>query len=525
MALLPKTLSGKIVALTLAPLGVIFLVAWLVLMPVIRKGLLESRREYLQHLTETACGILEGQEAQAKAGAITQAEAQRRALDLIKGIRFGKTGYFYIFTRDLKIVTVPIKPEMEGKAVDTFQDAKGKLIYVELNKLAREPQGGFLDLMFAKPGQQGAFPKMNYVKAFEPWGWNIGTGVYMDDLDAEVRAYTLAILGTLLVLSFLLFLGVRTFVRRVTRPLRELVEGLRNSDLSRTIAIESQDEIGQAAQAFNAYNANLRGQILEVSGFADRVASGSTELSASAGEMGRAMDEIARVSEQLRTAGVRVAQSMKELSENASLVARHTQDGQQESRKAVADTELSAEAGQGTVRSMAEIQGVTDRIVQTVRVIQEIARQTNLLSLNAAIEAAKAGVHGKGFAVVAEEVRKLADRSRGAAKDVEELIELTRNVVQGGTESVHTTIQSLDSIRSRIQVVTERIDQIGSFTQAQADTSTDVNQMMQETGQGLAQNATATHELSATVQEIVRTAEDLSNVAEGLRGMVGRFRM
>ena len=108
---------------------------------------------------------------------------------------------------------------------------------------------------------------------------------------------------------------------------------------------------------------------------------------------------------------------------------------------------------------------------------------------------------------------------------MEELIELTRNVVQGGTESVHTTIQSLDSIRSRIQVVTERIDQIGSFTQAQADTSTDVNQMMQETGQGLAQNATATHELSATVQEIVRTAEDLSNVAEGLRGMVGRFRM
>ena len=225
MALLPKTLSGKIVALTLAPLGVIFLVAWLVLMPVIRKGLLESRREYLQHLTETACGILEGQEAQAKAGAITQAEAQRRALDLIKGVRFGKTGYFYVFTRDLKIVTVPIKPEMEGKAVDTFQDAKGKLIYVELNKLGREPQGGFLDLMFAKPGQQGAFPKMNYVKAFEPWGWNIGTGVYMDDLDAEVRAYTLAILGTLLVLSFLLFLGVRTFVRRVTRPLRELVRG------------------------------------------------------------------------------------------------------------------------------------------------------------------------------------------------------------------------------------------------------------------------------------------------------------
>ncbi|MBP1627863.1 MAG: hypothetical protein H6Q00_2338 [Holophagaceae bacterium] len=523
--MLPKTLSGKIVLITLAPLAVIFLVAWLVLMPVIRSGLVESRKEYLQHLTESAFGVLEGQEALAKAGSISREEAQRRAVELIKGIRFGKTGYFYVFTRDLKIITVPIKPEMEGKPVNTFQDAKGKLIYVELDKLGRQPQGGFLDLMFAKPGKEGVFPKMNYVKAFDPWGWNIGTGVYMDDLQAEVRAYTLAILGTLVILSFLLFLGVRIFVRRITRPLGELVEGLRNSDLSRTIRIESEDEIGLAAQAFNGYNANLRDQILEVSGFADRVASGSTELSASAVEMGRAMEDIAKVSEQLRSAGTRVAQSMRELSENASLVARHSKDGQQESREAVAETDSSAEAGRGAVRSMAEIQGVTDRIVQTVRVIQEIARQTNLLSLNAAIEAAKAGVHGKGFAVVAEEVRKLADRSRGAAKDVEELIEVTRTVVHGGAESVQVTIQSLDSIRGRIQVVADRIDQIGVFTQAQAETSTDVNQMMAETGSGLAQNATATHELSATVQEIVRTSEDLSRVAEGLRGMVSHFRL
>jgi len=523
--LFPKTLVGKILLLALAPLVVLFLAAWLVLMPVIEKGMLETRREYLRHLTEAAYGVLEGQEAQVKAGIIPRSEAQRRAVELIKAIRFGKTGYFYVFTNDLRIVTVPIKPEMEGKPVDTFKDAKGKFIYVELNQLGRQPEGGFLNILFAKPGQTGVFPKMNYVRGFEPWGWNIGTGIYIDDLQAQIRAFTWSILGTLLLLSVLLTLGVRAYARRMTRPLRELVEGLRHSDLSRTITIDSQDEIGQAAQAFNAYNANLRGQILEVSGFADRVASGSTELSASASEMGRAMEEIARVSEHLGSAGLRVSQSMQGLSEKATQVAHQTREGQRESQGAVADTELSAETGQGAMRSMEEIQRATDQIVQTVRVIQEIARQTNLLSLNAAIEAAKAGVHGKGFAVVAEEVRKLAERSRGAAKDVEGLIELTRNVVQGGTTSVQLTIQSLAGIRNRIQAVADRINQIGSFSQNQADTSNEVNQMMDETSLGLAQNATATHELSATAREIVHTAEDLSQVAEGLRHMVSGFRM
>ena len=301
----PTSLSGKVLLLVLAPLGAVFLAAWLVLVPALERALLESRKEYLQHLSDTACGILEGQEALVASGALSREEAQKRAVALIKGIRFGKTGYFYVFTRELRIVTVPIKPEMEGTAVDTFKDVGGKLIYVELDRQARSG-GGFVDLLFAKPGQQGAYPKLNYVKCFEPWGWNIGTGVYTDDLQAQTRAYTWAILGGLLLLSGLLFLLVRTFVRRMTRPLAALVHGLQHSDLTREIPIESQDEIGEAARAFNGYNAGLRAMIRDVSGFADRVASGSTELAASANEMERAVAEIANVSETLKTAGERV---------------------------------------------------------------------------------------------------------------------------------------------------------------------------------------------------------------------------
>ncbi len=521
----PKSLSGKVLLLVLAPLGVVFLASLLLLVPALEKAFLESRKEYLQHLSETAYGILEGQEAQAKAGVIPRDEAQKRAVELIKAIRFGKTGYFYVFSRDLRIVTVPIKPEMEGKPVDTFKDAGGKFIYVELNQLGRTAEGGFLDLIFAKPGQEGVYPKLNYVKCFEPWGWNIGTGVYMDDLKAQIRTYTWSILGGLLLLSGILFLVVRAFARRMTRPLEDLVLGLQRSDLTREIPIESQDEIGEAARAFNIYNAGLRTKIMEVSGFASRVASGSTELAASAEEMERAVADIAKVSENLKASGDRVATAMGELAENAGLVATHTQESQHETQEAVKDTARSAQAGQGAVQGMAEIQAVTGQIVQAVRVIQDIARQTNLLSLNAAIEAAKAGEQGKGFAVVAEEVRKLAERSRSAAKEIEELIQRTQDAVAGGVGSARTTMESLEAIRQRITGMADRIEQIGIFASGQAETSSDVTRMMGTTSQGLAQNATATHELSATVHEIAKTSDDLAQVAEGLRYLVGGFRL
>lgn len=520
-----NTLAGKVLLVALAPLVMVFLASWLLLVPAVEQGFLEARKVEIRSLTETALGILSVQEAEAAAGTISREEAQRRAVAQIKAIRYAGGNYFYVFTHEPRIVTVPIRPEMEGKLVDDFTDKQGTRIYMELRQLGRQPEGGYMQLWFAKPGKEGAYPKLNYVKTFEPWGWNIGTGVYIDDLQAQVRAYTWSILGGLVALSIVLFFVVRAVARRMTRPLAELVDGLKNSDLTREISIDTADEIGDAAKAFNAYNAELRGRVLEVSGFASRVASGSTELAASSEEMTRAVDDIAKVSEDLKTAGERVARAMAGLSEESGLVVQHSEEGGKEGSAAVAETVRSAEAGEAAVQGMGEIQGATAQIVQAVRVIQEIARQTNLLSLNAAIEAAKAGSMGKGFAVVAEEVRKLAERSRTSAKEIEELIQRAQEAVSGGVGSVQATMQSLEAIRERIQQVAARVSQIGTFARGQAGTSAEVTRMMDQTSQGLAQNATATHELAATVKEIAKTSEDLAQVAEGLRALAGSFKL
>ncbi|MCM2250558.1 MAG: cache domain-containing protein, partial [Geothrix sp.] len=240
----PQSLAGKILLVGLGPLVIVFLASWLLLVPAVERGFLEARKVEILSLTETAMGILAAHEAEAVTGATTREEAQRRATAQIKALRYAGGNYFYVFTHEPRIITVPTRPEMEGKVVNDFTDKQGTKIYVELSKLGRNPAGGYMRLWFTKPGVEGVFPKLNYVKTFEPWGWNIGTGVYIDDLQAQVRLYTWSILGGLLALSGILFFVVRNLARRMSRPLGELVEGLHNSDLTREIRIDTSDEIG-----------------------------------------------------------------------------------------------------------------------------------------------------------------------------------------------------------------------------------------------------------------------------------------
>ncbi|BDU73740.1 methyl-accepting chemotaxis protein [Mesoterricola silvestris] len=328
--------------------------------------------------------------------------------------------------------------------------------------------------------------------------------------------------ATALVVAYFI---VSHFANKMTRPLSRIAAGMEHSDLTLTLEAGGDDEVGALSKAFNAYNHGLKERIQHVADFAGRVASGSTELSASADEIERTVTEIAKVSENLKAEGESVTEAIGDLSKNAGVVAASTKESEQESRNAVLDTERSAEAGENVVRSMDEIQAVMKQIVGAVQVIKEIANQTNLLSLNAAIEAAKAGTHGKGFAVVAEEVRKLAERSGTAAKEIEGLIQRTGAAVEGGMTSVNANMESLDAIRKRITGMASKIQRIGDVADGQAATSAQVSASMSSTALGLAQNATATHELTATVHEIAKTSEDLSRVAEGLQGLVKEFRL
>ncbi len=332
-------------------------------------------------------------------------------------------------------------------------------------------------------------------------------------------------IALLILISSIVTHRVKVSILTPLEHLSTVIGRVATGDMTVKARVESQDEIGQLADTFNGMVTDLNRALGNMGQAAEQVASGSTQLAASAEQMSQTVQETARVGENLREAGREVLQALRQLDANVASMGDHTRQTGARTDEAVRDTDRGAETGRGTAEGMQAIQEATSRIVQAVKVIQALARQTNLLSLNAAIEAAKAGTMGKGFAVVAEEVRILAERSGHSAKEIEETIHAMQDAVREGASSVEVTLRHLEAIRDRISTVSGNIHEIGSLSRGQADTSEVVGRLMNQTASQLDQNATATHQLAATVHEVARTSDELSRVAETLKETVQRFKL
>lgn len=333
-----------------------------------------------------------------------------------------------------------------------------------------------------------------------------------------------SVLVTILLMGTSMLMG-RLIVRQIRDPLAHLVEGIRRNDLTVAVPIETQDEIGEASEAFNAYNATFRKLFQELGAQSDQVASGATQLSASSIEIARTSDDIARSAEQQQMMTERLASAITELAASIEQVSGSIHGGETLAQAAADATVEGDKAGEATVEAMESIRQSSVAMVVAIKVIQDIARQTNLLSLNAAIEAAKAGAQGKGFAVVAEEVRKLAERSGTAAKEIAALIDRSQEAVDAGERTVASVVGMLQSIRSRIEELSRIMHEVLIASREQTRTAQEGAQQVELGAAEASQNASASAELSASTHEIQRTADELARVSERLAAMVGGFRV
>jgi methyl-accepting chemotaxis protein len=356
---------------------------------------------------------------------------------------------------------------------------------------------------------------------------------HLQVLEQLQKTEELRVAWSAFIFSFVVSFGIWMFTfavvyninRRITRPLRAMAEGLEKCDLTLQLPVGSKDEIGQAAAAFNTYNNRLDHIFRDLKGSSATVASGATQLSASSEEMAGTSGTLAENSAAQRVAFERVAAATTELSASIEQVSANIRRSQKESETAVQAVAQGTEAGRESAKAMGDIRAATARMVAAVRLIQDIARQTNLLSLNAAIEAAKAGAMGKGFAVVAEEVRKLAERSGEAAREIGELIERSNTSVDQGAQMVDATVASLGTIETNIQGLASMILEVGAAADEQARTSSEVAQQVDENLDRVGRNAEATGQMARMVSEIASTAAELARVAENQNQLVGQFKV
>jgi methyl-accepting chemotaxis protein len=487
-----------------------------------RSLIIESRREQLATAVQSAHSIVAAYQAKAASGAMAQEDAQKAAKEALRVSRYGgpegKTEYFYIWSLDSKGVMHPIKPEWEGQDMaGKVKDGSGTDILKTISDALRASKDGkvFVPTMFARPGQQELVPKLQYVIRVDGWNWMVGSGLYTDDIDQQVRKTLLSELVIVLVVMGIVGGVGFTVARSVLRQI--------GGEPSEAIAIMSQVAQGNLdTQIPNAYPGSmldglshmvtsLRRLVTDVRSATDSIATASSEIAQGNNDLARRTEDTAS---NLQT----TASSMEELT---STVKQTSDSAQTANQMATSAAEVAARGGQvvaQVVSTMQEINASSSKIADIIGVIDGIAFQTNILALNAAVEAARAGEQGRGFAVVAGEVRSLAQRSADAAKEIKSLINASVEKVESGTTLVGNAGATMNEIVASVQRVTDIIGEIRAATSEQSQGIEQVNTAVNQLDQMTQQN-------SALVEESSAAADSLREQALKLTEVVALFRV
>ena len=550
-----------------------------------RTQLLQDVDTSLKNETQIVVSLLEKVYQQQQAGLLSEPEAKKLAADLVRDLRYddGK-GYFWIDTAD-GVNVVLLGRDVEGKSRIDLVDPNGVHFIQEMLKNGRQPGGGYTDLSFAKPGETTPLPKRNYTTTFTPYQWVLGTGVWIDQIDALIAAQKEAIdadfysslrmtvLVSVLIEALCIALAIffsnklATPIAHVTNRLATLAQGDFRHNAALEAKISSTDEIGRMSQALDTLQHNVRQMMKQAIEAAEKITTAVAQLNESA-------DQSATVSSQVASSMSKVADSCNEqfaemdrtkaqigtLEQHMSAFAgnlsqtvdavdgtnRAAAQGATRVNEAVLQMQRIAESVSHSAEVITVLGEESDKIGTIVDAIAAIAEQTNLLALNAAIEAARAGENGRGFAVVAEEVRKLAEQSSTSADEITALItsiqEKAQNAVevmqegasqaQGGTEAVDAAGRTFKEIASMVEHVASessamgsRVHELEQSTHSIRDSAESMNKMSRSVAAESQTVSAATQEQTAAVQQIAGASRSLNEMSQAMHAAISKFKV
>ena len=478
--------------------------------------ILEERKNSVRQAVETAHGIATHFEALERQGSLPREQAQAQALAVIKGLRYNKNDYFWIQQRT-QMLMHPIQPKLNGQDMSASKDPDGKFFFQEMASVVQRHGEGFVSYQWPKPGSDTPQPKVSFLKGIPNWEWSIGSGVYVDSVDATIakRAgiFAAGVIGLMAAMLLLVWLIARSILRQLGGEpgyATEITKRIAAGDLSTPIQISypGRENLLAGLQSMRDQLATL---VLQVRNGAESLASASTQIAQGNMDLSSRTENQASALEQ-------TSASMEEL---GSTVRQNSDNARQANQLAQSASAVAVQGGQAVshvVDTMKGIQESSRRIGDIIGVIDGIAFQTNILALNAAVEAARAGEQGRGFAVVAAEVRSLAVRSAEAAKEIKGLITASVERVEQGTQQVDQAGATIDEVVNSIRRVT---DIVGEISAASAEQSSGVNQI----GEAVGQMDRATQQNGALVEEMAAAAAGLQEQAQELVQRISAFKL
>ncbi|MFT3849278.1 MAG: methyl-accepting chemotaxis protein [Propionivibrio sp.] len=507
----------------------------------IRTDAMNAHSERIKHLVEVSTGIVAEYQKLEADKKMTREEAQAAAKEALRTPRFNTNDYYFIYDFDGRAVMVAGNSKMEGEVFIGKTDTKGFKLW-DAFVAAGKAGSGYIDYWFPRAGATESSQKRAYVVGIPDWKWIVGTGVYVDDVDVVVTQaairYALISLVILAIVSFVGIMVARSIVRQLggePAAAIDLMSRAAAGDLTVRVNSSAKGSIlDSAAQMLGS----IRTMVSEINDSSVRLAKGAENISAASREVA-----VAAGSQNDAT------QSMAAAIEEMTVSVRHISDSAHDTERESSQSVELADDGFGRIQSASreineiattvndastrihKLEERANQISSIAGVIKDIAGQTNLLALNAAIEAARAGEQGRGFAVVADEVRKLAERTSMATIEIEQMISGIQSEtvlvvgamssalpqVEAGVKAAEGAAESLRRIKDGAESTLARIREVASATKEQSEASTSIAQRVEQISQMVEETTVAMHSTAAT-------AEDMEKISSELSGLISRFR-
>lgn len=468
------SIKQKIITLAIAVAVLIMATSLFVSMRNIRYSLMTANQDKIAEMTEMVYLIIDDYKKEVDSNALTVEEAQKQAIKKIAAIKYDGSNYIWINDYDCNIIS---HPTLKGNQ-SSLSDKKGVKLIFEGTTLAKEKGTGLVNYFWTKAGVSSSktFPKISYFRSYPEWKWVIGTGIYVDDVDNVVKSTFLQILiFSIIAMVVVIAFVTLTLVKDIATTMDKITKSLNES--SREVYTAS-SELDSASQ---------------------KMAEGATEQAASIQETSSTLEETSSMVQQNR-------ENTKEAAVLAKQSKEYAGRSNQEMQKMMA--------------AMNDLKKSSGEIAKIIKVIDEIAFQTNILSLNAAVEAARAGDAGKGFAVVAEEVRSLAQRSAQAAKSTAEIIESNISMSENGAKIAQEVQESISEIDLQSKKVSDLLDEISVATDEQAQGITQINQAISQMEMVLASNASTAEESASASKALFDQTVNMNEIIAELEAVV-----